>query len=83
MKRCVLGALVIECIEPDRNRVVLVRVRVIARLPHPCIFLVVAAAAVPRHCQLGQRAQPSTVQPAAGLGLNPRGIVEAPTHIEG
>ena len=80
MKRCVLGALVIERVEPDRNRVVLVRLRVIARFPHPCVFLVVAAAAVTSDGDLGKSTQASAVLPAASLGLNPSRVVKAAAH---
>ena len=52
----------------------------IARLPHPHALLIMAAAAVTSDGDLGQRAQPSTVQSAAGLRLYPRGVVEATTH---
>ena len=52
----------------------------IARLPHPHPLLVVAAPAVTSDGDLGQRAQPSTVQPAPSLRLYPRGVVEATTH---
>ena len=52
----------------------------IARLPHPHALLIMAAAAVTSDGDLGQRAQPSTVQAAAGLRLNPGRVVEAATH---
>ena len=60
--------------------VVLRRVRVLARLPHPHELRIVTAAAVLVHLKLVTRAQAGAVLVASITGLKPRRVVQASSH---